>query len=352
LLNKVKKQIYMRILLAGFGTVGQGFVEILRDKQAASPGAYDDIQIAGVATGSRGRLYHPAGLNLDDLLRISGTGDDTLADYPADTDLQRNWHSTEAFIRECAADVVIEATPSNLETGQPAIAHCEAALETGKHLVLANKGPVVLAFQALQALADEQNLAFRYEATVLAGTPAIATVTELLDDANVRAIRGIFNGTTNFMLSEMENGLSYEGALAKAQELGYAESDPSADVEGWDAAAKVVILMASVYGQSVALSDVDVQGITGITAQDITDAQQADERYRLVAMLDAAGGSVVLQRLMVDDPLYNIQGATNAIVFQTDLLGDVTLTGAGAGRIETGYGLWLDILFLKRRQML
>ncbi len=339
----------MNILLIGFGTVGQGFVEILRDKQTALPDTHGtEIRLVGVATGSRGRLYDPAGLDPDALFAVQAeTG--TLANYPDNDALERDiWHSTEDFIRQCAADVVLEATPSDLNTGQPAIQHCKAALETGKHLVLANKGPVVLAFDDLHALAERQGLLLRYEGTVLAGTPAVATATELLADATIYQVRGIFNGTTNFMLSEMENGLSYESALATAQELGYAESDPSADVGGWDAAGKVAILSAAVFGKPRALSALDVQGITDITAQHIADAAAADERYRLVATLDADGGQVAPQRIAADDPLYNVRGATNAIMFRTRLIGDITLTGAGAGRTETGYALWLDTMFIYR----
>jgi homoserine dehydrogenase len=340
----------MDILLIGFGTVGQGFVEILRDKQTALPNTHGTaIRLVGVATGSRGMLYDPAGLDPNALLEAVASDDGTLDAYPHNDKLQRNmWDSSGAFIRQSAADIVLEATPSDLDTGQPAIQHCKAALETGKHLVLANKGPVVLAFDELHALAARQGLALRYEATVLAGTPAIATATELLAEAEIEQVRGIFNGTTNFMLSEMESGLSYKGALAKAQELGYAESDPSADVGGWDAAGKVAILSAAVFGQPLALSALDVQGITEITAQHIADAANDDERYRLVATLDADGGQVAPQRLTTADPLYYVRGATNAIMFRTRLLGDITLTGAGAGRTETGYALWLDSIAIQR----
>lgn len=327
----------MKILLVGFGIVGQGFVDVLQQRTAYLQATYDlQPQIVGIATGSRGMVYAPQGLDAHTLLTA-----------PERIFAESTAQDTATFIRESAADVVIEVTPSNLQTAQPALAHCRAALESGKHLVLANKGPVVVAYDELQALARTHGREIRYEATVMAGTPVISTA-QTLAAAGIQQVSGILNGTTNYMLSTMETGVPYAQALQQAQEAGYAESDPSADVEGWDAAGKAVILMAAVFGKSLALADVAVEGITGITLDDIAAANEAGECYRLVATVTPEGASVQPQRLPQSHPLAMTKGATNAITFTTDALGSVTVTGAGAGQRETGYGLLSDMVDLRQ----
>ena len=184
----------------------------------------------------------------------------------------------------------------------------------------------------------------------MAATPSIATGVELLAGCTIHEARGILNGTTNYILTQMESGLSYADALRQAQQLGYAETDPTADVEGWDAAAKVLILMAGLFGQRVAVSDLSVTGITGITQADIEDAKKSGERYKLIASATATGGSVQPMRLPLSDPLAHVGGATNAITFSTDLMGNITLIGAGAGKLETGYALLADLLAIHRAQ--
>jgi homoserine dehydrogenase len=151
------------------------------------------------------------------------------------------------------------------------------------------------------------------------------------------------------MLTQMEAGLSYAEALAQAQELGYAETDPSGDVEGWDAAGKVLILAKVLFGSSLTMADLDVSGITRINAEDMAAAESAGERYKLIAEATPSGGSVKALRLPLSDPLASVAGATNAITLETDLLGDVTLIGAGAGQLETGSAILTDLLAIQRK---
>ncbi len=332
----------MRIVLVGFGNVGQGLVEILQEKSTHLQQNGFSATVVGVATGSRGMLYHPDGLSLPELLEAIRSGN--LGNYPEIAGLQRNFADATALIRAADADVLVEASPTNLETAQPALSHFRAALETGKHIVTANKGPTALHLPELLQEASKRGLQLRYEATVMAGTPSIATGLELLAGCTILEARGIFNGTTNYILSQMESGLSYAEALAQAQELGYAETDPSGDVEGWDAAGKVLILMAALYNQKRTIRELDVMGITNITQEDIQSAKNAGERYKLIASATPESGSVRPMRMPLEDPLAQVGGATNAITYRTDLLGDVTLIGAGAGRKETGYGLLIDLM--------
>lgn len=342
----------MNIALIGFGTVGQGLVEVLREKATDLQQSHHfSPRVVAVTTGSRGSLYHPDGLDLNALLHAAQRTKPGYAyldeAYPDSAGLQRGW-SAQRIAVDSNADVLIEASPSNLETGQPALDLCYLALDSGKHLILANKGPVALAYTDLVARANANQRHVLLEATVMAGTPAIRTGLEALAGCNIRAVRGILNGTTNYMLTQMEQGLTYGEALQQAQELGYAEADPTGDVAGWDAAGKVLILTAAFFGLSLTMRDLTVTGITTITQGDIQAAQANGQRWKLIAEATPQGGSVKPMRLPIANPLANVSGATNAITYQTDLLGDVTLVGAGAGRKETGFALLADLLALRR----
>jgi homoserine dehydrogenase len=331
----------MDIILVGFGVVGQGFAKILVDKaQQLEQTAGFMPRIVGVITGSKGTLYHPDGLDIDQLLG-------GVATYPEVDGVVRDL-SAQDMIAGKLADVIVEVSPTNLETAQPALDYCQLALDNGKHVVLANKGPVALAFHELAEKAKANGLELRCEATVMAGTPTMQLAQEALTGCDIIEARGILNGTTNYILTQMEQGMSYTDALAKAQELGYAETDPSGDVEGWDAAGKVLILSKALFGATYGMSALDVVGITGISEADIQDAQANGERYKLIATVTPQGGQVKPMRLPVSDPLASVGGATNAITIATDLMGDVTLIGAGAGQIETGFAILSDLLAIHR----
>ncbi len=336
----------MKLILIGFGAVGQGFAEILLEK-ADDLAAKNDfsVEIDGIVTASKGNLYHPAGLDIAHLLRTAETG--SFADYPESEPLRRDWDANDMILRG-GADALLEASPTNLETAQPALATCHLALDQGLHIVLANKGPVALDYASLREKADAKGLQMRYEATVMAGTPTMHLAEDALAGCAIRSARGILNGTTNYILTQMESGMTYAEALAQAQALGYAETDPTADVEGWDAAGKVLILANALFGSSLTLPDLDVQGITDIRSEDIDRARQSSHRYKLIAEATPDGGAVSPQRLPLSDPLASVGGSTNAITLDTDLLGSITLIGAGAGKLETGYALLSDLMAIGR----
>ncbi|MFQ3646188.1 MAG: homoserine dehydrogenase [Anaerolineae bacterium] len=335
----------MRIIVVGFGTVGQGFVQLLRDQGAHLRQAYGlSANVVGVATRSRGVLYHPNGLNLDALLMAAQQG--SFDAYPHSPGLTRDW-TTEELIMHSSAEVMIEATPSNLQTGQPATDYCLRALDTRKHVILANKGVVALHYARVKAAADAVQKQVRFEATVMSGTPAISLAQQGLAGATITRARGILNGTTNFMLTLMETGATYQDALAEAQRLGYAEADPSADVDGWDAAGKALIIANTVLGGHLTMDDMAVEGIAQLTPADIRDAQTTGARYRLIAEVTPTGGSVHPVRLPLSDPLAAVKGAMNAITYDTEPLGPITLIGVGAGRLQTGFGLLADLLAIR-----
>jgi len=336
----------MKLILIGFGVVGQGFAEILRDKAVELKRKHGfAAAIIGVVTASKGALYRSDGLDIPALLEAAHGG--CFSHYPDQPGLRRGW-SADEMIAAGEADALVEVSPTNLETAQPALDICKLALDAGMHLVLANKGPVALDHANLRAQARAKGVQMRYEATVMAGTPTMHLAEDALAGCEILSARGILNGTTNYILTQMESGMSYEGALKQAQELGYAETDPTGDVEGWDAAGKVLILANALFGASLTMADLDVSGITHISAADIAEARAAGCRYKLIASATAEGGMVKAARLPLADPLASVGGSTNAITMKTDLLGDITLIGAGAGKLETGGAILADLLAIQR----
>jgi len=339
-----------RLALIGFGVVGQAVAAAIQNKADQFAAQFgQELQLIAVTTRSRGGVYHPDGLDIGELLTI-GEKSGALSDYPTSPGLQRDWDGLR-LAAESNADTVIELSYTDLKTGQPAIDHCRAAFQNGKNVSTANKGPLALAYPELAALAKQHGVGFGFESTVMAGTPAMRGGELLKRGTTISAVSGIFNGTTNFILTQMEaNKASFADALAEAQQLGYAEADPSGDVEGHDAAAKVVILANVLLGANISLAQVQTNGITSLTADDIAAAAAQGKRWKLLGQAGREGdqirASVAPEMLPISDPLANVGGATNAITYQTDLLGPITLVGAGAGGPETAAGILADVLSL------
>lgn len=338
-----------RLALIGFGNVGQGFTQILRDFGAQYEQQFGArFMITAVSDLQKGSLYNPDGLDPHTLLKAVNSGG-SLSSIPAPF---TGWDAIKT-ITESNADVVAELSFTDLKTGEPAISHFKTTILAGKHVITTNKGPVALAYRELAELAATHKVTIGVEGSVMSGTPSLRLGTELLGAAGVTCIQGIVNGTTNYILSQMDSGAAYSDALAEAQAKGYAEADPTGDVEGFDAAGKVVILSNLLMGAHIHMSDVDRIGITGLTVEDIRLAKSSGERWKLIGKVERTEGgikaSVKPQRLPETHPLAQVSGATNAITFTTKLLGDVTLIGPGAGRLETGYSLIGDLLALHRR---
>lgn len=335
-----------KIAIIGFGTVGQGLCEILLKKNAYLSEKYGfEWEVVAVADFAYGNVYNPNGLNIPAMLELAKSKQKF-------TDDLVNWDTLQ-LIRECNANIVCEVTYTDLNTGGPAVEHCRAALEAGKHVVTTNKGPVALFYQDFKKLADSKDVRFLIEGTVVAGTPIVNLTDGPLAGCEITKIRGILNGTTNYMLTEMEKGMSYDEVLKVAQELGYAEADPTGDVEGYDARGKVTILVNVVMGVPLKITEVPCQGITKITAEDIKFAREQGARWKLIGSIEkksdgAVVASVAPEMVPLSHPLAGVMGATNALTFTTDLLGDVTVVGPGAGRIQTGFALLTDILAIAR----
>ena len=339
-----------KLALIGFGTVGQGLCEILLQKENELIHTYGfEWEIVAISDMLKGSVYSPQGLDIKKILILAKNGQSIEeTDQPG---VQKGWDALKT-IRESNADIICEMTYTDIKSGQPASDHCRAALENGKHVVTSNKGPAALYYRTLSELAAKNHVQFMIEGTVMSGTPVLNLARNELAGNSILAIRGILNGTTNYILTRMEEGLSYEKALKQAQELGYAEADPTADVEGLDALAKVTILTNVLMNGRVTPADIPCKGISQITLQDIEQARQEGKRWKLIGEIRQEKGtlqaSVAPMKIDLSHPLAGVNGAINAITFTTDLMGNVTIIGAGAGKIETGYSILTDMLEIHR----
>lgn len=337
-----------KVAMIGFGTVGQGLAEILLSKRKELKEKEGfAVTVTAISDFKLGSVLVPGGIDLKTALALVKSGK-TLDEYPGG----KKGLGALATIKETNADIMIELAYTDIKTGEPATSHVKAALNRGMHVATTNKGPVALHLPELLRLAKRKKAEFLFEGTVMSGTPTLSVFRRNLAGCKVSAVAGILNGTTNYMLSEMEKGVAYDTVLAKAQKLGYAEAVPDADVKGWDALAKVVILSNYVLGANVKPSDIPCKGITKITPEMIRKAAKEGKRYKLIGRAEMKNGklkaSVKPVALSLSDPLAGVGGATNAITFETDLMGPVTVVGAGAGRIETGFSVLADLLEIHR----
>lgn len=342
--------MHFKIGFIGFGTVGQGLTEILLEKKDILARRFDfHYSVVAVSDILKGSVYDENGLDMKKILEFVKKGK-KLDEYPSGV---KGMDALET-IKNTNANTIIEVTYTNIKTGEPALTHIRTALQNGKHVVSTNKGPVVKQSLNLLELASKNKVHYGFEGVVLAGTPAINLFEYCLAGNHISGFKGILNGTTNYILTRMEEGMSYNEALKKAQELGYAEADPTGDVEGFDALGKVVILTNVVLGKNITWEDVERKGITQITEEDIKEAKAEGKRWKLIGRAEIQRDNSVKARvwpekLPLSDPLAGVMGATNALTYYTDELGPVTIVGPGAGRRETGFALLIDLLNINRK---
>src|SRR5215469_2008422 len=339
----------IRLSIIGFGVVGQGLAELVASKQELLRQQFAlDVKLVSVANGRHGFIYRESGLDIPLLLELAARRR-PLTEHPGIV----HWTQPLDGLLTTGADVLAEPTGTNLRDAEPGMSHVRAALTLGIHVITANKGPVALAAHELLALAKQRSLQLRMESTVMAGTPVISTLCEGVAGATVRSIRGILNGTTNYILSAMASGRDYADVLAEAQALGYAEADPTADVEGYDAVAKVLILAALVFNQALKPAQVVRQGITDVIRDQMLQALKEGKRIKLIGSLffneeNQLQARVEPLALPEHDILAQIDGVMNALTFQADTLSQVTIVGPGAGRLQTGQGLLADLIAVSR----
>jgi homoserine dehydrogenase len=342
--------MHFKLAFIGFGTVGQGLAEILIEKKQMLEQKYDfHYSVLAISDILKGSVYDEKGLDLKKILELVKNGK-KINEYPTG---KKDMDSLTT-IKETNADTIIEITYTDIKTGEPATTHIKTALNAGKNVVSTNKGPVVREVRALLDLAKKKNVFYGFEGVVLAGTPALNLAKFTLAGNKIKGFKGILNGTTNYILTKMGEGMSYKDALKKAQELGYAEADPTADVEGFDAMGKVVILTNVVLEKNITIDDVQRKGITEITQNDIESARAEGKVWKLIGSAELQeNGSVKTriwpEKLPLSNPLAGVSGATNALTYYTDELGAVTIVGPGAGKRETGFALLIDLLEINKK---
>jgi Homoserine dehydrogenase len=321
----------MKVALIGLGSVGRGVAEMIAQKNTG-------IILTGIADSKSGSICNE-GIDIAAVLETKRT-----TGFCGDTAVSANDVITNADY-----DVLIEVTPTNALTGEPALGYIRAALLRKKHIVTSNKGPIALAYKELSALAKKNAVALRYEATVGGAIPIMHTLEDGLCGNEIVAVRGVLNGTCNYILTRMAaEGLTYEQALMEAREMGYAEADPTYDVKGIDAAIKLVILANTIWGTGTKLDDVDVTGIDLLTPDALRLAEDGDCTIRLIA--EAIPAKKILRvspRLIAKDHPLVVEGSLNAITLETDMAKEITLIGKGAGSVETASAIIGDILYIR-----
>ncbi len=321
----------------GFGNVGKAFVALLQNKQHDLTARYGvEFRLTGVASRRLGWLVAADGFSPQKLL----AGDFSEAQKASDV---REW------LRMGRADVLFEASSLNAETGEPATEYLRAALEAGAHAISANKGPVLHAYRELTELARSKGRRFYFESATMDGVPIYSLFREVLPAIEVRGFRGVLNSTTTVILDAMESGMTFEAAIAEAQRLGVAETDPSADIDGIDAAVKVVALANVLMNGDLKLGDISRKGIRGITADDLRNARSKGQAWKLISRArrepdGSIRGSVGPERLPMSDPLASVRGTSLLIAFETDIFPELIMGERDPGPQATAYGMLADFL--------
>ncbi|HWW17683.1 MAG TPA: hypothetical protein VNY81_03590 [Candidatus Saccharimonadales bacterium] len=318
--------------------MGKSFLRLLIAKETELHRRYDvRWRLTGVATRRNGWLADPNGLN--PLAILSGHWPSPHHAIPP--------RNVREWLEHAKADLLFEASSLDVRTGQPAIDHIKAALDLGAHAISVNKGPIVHALRELTSLAREKGKKFLYEATVMDGVPIFSMFQLGLPATELRGFSGVLNSTTNVVLTEIEKGRSFEEGVRRAQALGVAETDPSADLDGWDAAVKVAALAIVLMNVPLRLDQVRRTGIRDLSEEKIRSVRASGMRYKLVCRAerraDGADCSVQPELLLASDPLANLEGTSSAVRFDLDVFG-LSLVEHNPGIDATGYGLLADFL--------
>ena len=329
-----------KIAVVGYGNVAQRLVKLVQKEKDFFREAYDtEAKVVAVCTRRKGALIDYAGIDPDKV---------------KDEDFDKSVSPME-MVETVDYDILVELSTLVIENGQPATDHIKTAMNRGKHVVTANKGPIAWHYKELKELAEEKGVAFFHEAAVMDGTPLFSMKKETLLGCKVTEIRGILNATTNFILARMKDGISYEDAIKEGQGYGFVEADPTVDTDGWDATCKLVSAMNVLMDAGLTPLDVDRVGISGITREQILDAEARGKKIKLLChgwLEDGkAKASVKPTELDMEDQLAHIDGPSSCIQVTTDLLGPISLTELPEeelGLFRTAYGVISDIFRIAR----
>lgn len=331
----------MRIAIIGYGGVGKAFLQLLLEKKKNLIIDEGIIPRVCYIISSKGGVYDPDGIDIEKFIKLSSSNE------------RRKEISFDTLLDNKDVDFVIEMTPTNKETGEPGMTHIIKSLENGFNVITANKGPVMLAYKKLKELAIKNKVQLGIGCTTGGALPTINGGVIDMAGSEITSIEGVLNGTTNFILNEMENfGVEYNEALKKAQELGIAESDPSLDVEGWDTATKLLILTNVLMNEQKTLNDIKVEGITRIKASDIHRAASEGDKYKLIGKTikkdKGLEMSVSLERIDSNNTLYGVDGKNKAVKYTSDTLGDLTIIGGASGVRPAAASILRDLINIHR----
>jgi homoserine dehydrogenase len=340
--------MHQKLALVGFGNVARALVRLLLRKQSLLEDQFQlTYSFTGIATGHHGFAADPAGIDIQEAMALveGGGAVSGLSAAPLRDALE--------VIDASQADVMFENSPVNHSTGQPALDHVRSALRHGMHAITANKGAVVYGYRELKSLAESRGRKVLFESTVLGGSPVFSVFRECLPGAELQSFRGVLNSTTNIILSRMERGETFDQAVSYCQSVGVAETDPSGDVDGWDAAIKVAALVTVLMNIPITPQLVARNGIRDITSAMISQAKSRGKRYKLVCSAERRSDGVIAavapEMVDVADPLFGMEDSTTGVTFRTDVLGDYSIVeserpGMVAGPEPTAYGLFADLI--------
>lgn len=340
----------LKIAMLGFGNAGQAFAKILLDKHEEIINRYDcDVQVVAIATKSKGSLVNENGIDLKNAcldIEDKQHFNEEKEDYSKLNSIE--------IAKLVEYDVLIELTPLQIFTGQPAIEHITTALNRKKHVITANKGPIAWAYETLKELAKKQGVLFYYETTVMDGTPIFNLVDETLQFCKVTEINGILNTTTNFVLEELANGKPYDAIIKEGKDRGFVEADPSMDIKGWDAAAKTAALLNVLMRANITPSDIKRKGIEDITYEQIKEAKSRGNIIKLLCHGSIKNGQVVgtvePKEIKIGTLLSSITGTSSVVSITTDLMGTISIVEHDPEIEQTGYGVFSDLVrVLKNR---
>ena len=326
----------MKVFISGFGTVGQGFLETVLIKKPYIQQRFSElISVVGVCDS---KSYSVDSKEICGLCALGNKNVSNMCGH----DL-RNGKTTVEIMEMVDFDILVEATPTNLVDGGDGYKNIKWALEHGKDVITVNKGPLALKFAELDAIAKKNGCMLRFEGSVGGAMPIINLCRDDLGGQKIKSIQGILNGTCNYILSRMDSGLPFDQALKEAQQLGYAETDPTNDIDGFDSASKAVILANAIFGRDVTIKDVSITGIRGITSEAVAMAAENGMVIRLIVEV-SPDKLEVSPRLVPKEHALAISGTKNKVVINTDLAGPISVSGRGAGRKETASAILSDLL--------
>jgi len=332
----------LRTILIGLGTIGQSYCQLLENRKGDLLTNYGiDSKIVAVAD-SKGVAIDEKGININDILSVKKNNKSV-----SDLSIGDKSKTSIDLIEEIDAELLVDATPTNIQDGEPSASLLESAMKTKKNIITANKGPLALAFSSIIEKADYNNVILKYSATVGGGTPILEFGRKCLEADRILEMHAILNGTTNYILTEMDDrGLNFQDALKEAQELGYAETDPTLDIDGFDAAAKLVIMSNLLLGKELVLNDLKIEGIRDITQKDITKAKDNGNTIKLIASVNnmAKVEPVIISK---DDPM-SVAGALCSVKFVSEFAGEEIIIGKGAGGMETASAMIRDLVEIKQ----